>query len=157
MNNRTIILGLGNSLRADEGFGVHLLKNLENLHLPPAVELVDGGTLGLRLLEYVERADNLLVLDAVDTGEKPGTVVRLAGENVKRYGRAKLSLHQLGFQEVLALAELRGANPRDIVVIGIQPQSLEWGCELTNVVKARIPEAIEQVDRQLSSWGYQLA
>lgn len=101
----------------------------------------------------VEMAHRLLVLDIIDAGLPPGTVLTLKGPEVPRYVGTKLSQHQLGFQEVLALANFRGKLPEEIVIIGIQPHCLEWGCELSAVIKAKLPEVVDLVRQQLETWG----
>lgn len=145
------ILGIGNLVRQDEGVGIHLLKALEN-QLPPEIELLDGGTGGLALLDYVESAGKLLVLDAVDAGRQPGEVVVWRQEQVPYFLAGKMSIHQVGFAEVLNLAKFRGNYPEEIAVIGIQPQVLDWGTELSEAVKGSIPDALQEVRNLLQEW-----
>ncbi|AFM41783.1 Hydrogenase 1 maturation peptidase HyaD [Desulfosporosinus acidiphilus SJ4] len=145
------ILGLGNSIRQDEGFGIHLLERLRN-NLPPEIDLLDGGTDGLRLLDFVEKTKRLIVLDAVDAGKKPGELVVWRGEEVPKYTGNKLSVHQMSFAEVLYWAEFQGHSPDEIVIIGVQPESLDWGTELTDTLQRRIPEAVDQVQACLKEW-----
>ena len=106
-SKRILVLGIGNILWADEGFGVRCVEALNaNWEFPPQVELMDGGTQGLYLLPYVQEADCLLVFDAVDYSDPPGTLREVVGDQVPRFmGVKKMSLHQTGFQEVLAAAE----------------------------------------------------
>lgn len=146
------ILGIGNLVRQDEGIGVHLVQALEN-QLPPEIELLDGGTLGLNLLDIVESAQKLLVLDAVDAGKEPGQVVIWRQDQIPYFLASKMSLHQLGFAEVLQLAKFRENYPEEIAVIGIQPQTLDWGTELTEPVQKALPSALEAVFRLLEEWG----
>ncbi len=141
----TLILGVGNVLWADEGFGVRAVEHLHrHYHLPPGVTLMDGGTLGLYLLQHVQAADILVVFDAVDYGLQSGTLKIVEGSDVPRFlGAKKMSLHQTSFQEVLALAELLGQAPRQIVLIGVQPVELaDYGGSLRPAVKAQIQPAI---------------
>ncbi|WP_251000785.1 hydrogenase maturation protease, partial [Escherichia coli] len=107
---RVVVMGLGNLLWADEGFGVRVAERLyAHYHWPEDVEIVDGGTQGLNLLGYVESASHLLILDAIDYGLEPGTLRTYAGERIPAYLSAKkMSLHQNSFSEVLALADIRG-------------------------------------------------
>jgi hydrogenase maturation protease len=146
------ILGIGNLVRRDEGVGVHLLRALENT-LPPEIELLDGGTTGLNLLEFVENAQKLIVLDAVEAGENPGEVVVWRKEQVPYFIATKMSVHQLGFAEVLNWAKFREKYPEDIVVIGVQPQCLDWGTELSEPVQQALPAALKEISLILEEWG----
>ncbi|MFM2121503.1 MAG: HyaD/HybD family hydrogenase maturation endopeptidase, partial [Pseudomonadota bacterium] len=117
-----VVLGIGNVLWADEGFGVRCVEALQQgWAFPPEVELVDGGTQGLYLLPLVQSATHLLILDAVDWQLAPGELVQVEGEDVPRFlGARKMSLHQTGFQEVLMLAQLTGDWPREVLLVGCQ-------------------------------------
>lgn len=153
---RILVLGIGNLLWADEGFGVRCVEALNAAwRLPAQVTVMDGGTQGLYLLPYVQEADCLLVFDAVDYGDAPGTLHEVVGAEVPRFmGAKKMSLHQTGFQEVLAAADLTGKLPEEMVLIGVQPEQLEdFGGSLRDVVKARIPEALALGGAWLERWG----
>jgi hydrogenase maturation protease len=153
---RILVLGIGNLLWADEGFGVRCVEALnEAWSFPPQVTLMDGGTQGLYLLPYVQEADCLLVFDAVDYGDTPGTLREVTGDKVPRFmGAKKMSLHQTGFQEVLAAADLTGKLPRELVLIGVQPEELEdYGGSLRDVVKSRMPAALALALAWLARWG----
>ncbi|PXX45734.1 MULTISPECIES: HyaD/HybD family hydrogenase maturation endopeptidase [Aquitalea] len=155
-----IIMGLGNLLWADEGFGVRAAEQLyARYQLPAKVEVVDGGTQGLLLLPYVEAADRLILFDAIDFGLEPGTLKVYRDDAVPAYLTAKkMSLHQTGFSEVLALADLKGNLPASIVLIGVQPVQLEdYGGSLTEPVRARLEPAIALAVAQLQEWGVPLA
>ncbi|RMC95590.1 HyaD/HybD family hydrogenase maturation endopeptidase [Aquitalea palustris] len=155
-----IIMGLGNLLWADEGFGVRAAEQLyARYQLPGNVEVVDGGTQGLLLLPYVEAADRLILFDAIDFGLEPGTLKVYRDDAVPAYLTAKkMSLHQTGFSEVLALADLKGNLPASIVLIGVQPVQLEdYGGSLTEPVRARLEPALSLAVAQLQEWGVPLA
>jgi len=153
---RILVLGIGNLLWADEGFGVRCVEAI-NAHwsFPEQVTLMDGGTQGLYLLPYVQEADCLLVFDAVDYGDPAGTLREVVGDQVPRFmGAKKMSLHQTGFQEVLMAAELTGKLPAELVLIGVQPAELEdYGGSLRDVVKAQMAPAIELALSWLKRWG----
>jgi hydrogenase maturation protease len=152
-----LVLGIGNVLWADEGFGVRCIEHLlAHWQLPDAVLAMDGGTQGLYLLPYVQQADRLLVFDAVDFGDQPGTLRVAVGDEVPRFlGAHKMSLHQAGFQEVLFAAEMTNAFPREVVLVGIQPAELEdYGGSLTPAVKAQVPAAVETGLAWLRQWGF---
>jgi hydrogenase maturation protease len=142
---QTLILGIGNILWADEGFGVRVVETLHRHYAFPAnVRLLDGGTQGIYLVEHVRAADILVVFDAIDYGLAPGTLKLIEGDSVPKYlGAKKMSLHQTGFQEVLAMAEMLGGYPRHILLVGVQPVQLEdFGGSLRPEVKACIHPAI---------------
>ncbi|GHK20517.1 hypothetical protein ECZU03_43060 [Escherichia coli] len=136
---RVVVMGLGNLLWADEGFGVRVAERLyAHYHWPDEVEIVDGGTQGLNLLGYVESASHLLILDAIDYGLEPGTLRTYAGERIPAYLSAKkMSLHQNSFSEVLALADIRGHLPAHIALVGLQPAMLDdYGGSLSELARA---------------------
>ena len=153
---RVLVLGIGNILWADEGFGVRAVEAFHRAYeLPPGVVLLDGGTQGLYLVNFVQEADALLVFDAIDYGLEPGTLKVVEGDEVPKFtGAKKMSLHQTGFQEVLSAAELLGACPRRLALVGCQPLDLEdWGGPLTAPVAAAIGPALDAAVALLGGWG----
>lgn len=153
---RVVVMGLGNLLWADEGFGIRVAERLyAGYRWPEEVEIVDGGTQGLNLLGYVEQASHLLLLDAIDYGMAPGTLHTYAGDRVPSYLSAKkMSLHQNSFSEVLALADIRGNMPPHVALVGLQPVMLdEYGGSLTEEARARLPAAEQAALDQLAAWG----
>jgi hydrogenase maturation protease len=151
-----LVLGIGNLLWADEGFGVRCAEVLARQYeLPATVRVMDGGTQGLYLLPYVQQAQRLIVFDAVDYGLLPGTVKLVEDDEVPRFmGAKKMSLHQTGFQEVLSLAMLTGKYPQRVLLVGCQPQELEdYGGSLRPVVKAAMEEALALGVAELERWG----
>jgi hydrogenase maturation protease len=153
---RVLVLGIGNLLWADEGFGVRCAEALhQGWRFPAEVRLMDGGTQGLYLLPHVQAAENLLVFDAVDYGDAPGTLRVVTGDAVPRFmGAKKMSLHQTGFQEVLAAAALTGRLPSALTLIGVQPEELEdYGGSLSLAVRKKLPEALDVALVWLKRWG----
>jgi hydrogenase maturation protease len=153
----TLVLGIGNLLWADEGFGVRCIEALlASQVLPPQVLAMDGGTQGLYLLPYVQQARRLIVFDAIDYGLVPGTLRLVENDAVPRFmGAKKMSLHQTGFQEVICAAELTGQCPGEMLLIGVQPEQLEdFGGSLRPIVRARIPEAVQLAVQRLRRWGH---
>lgn len=151
-----LVLGIGNVLWADEGFGVRCVETLAETHtLPDTVRLLDGGTQGLYLLPFLEQAEALIVFDAVDYGLPPGTLKIVEGDEVPAFlGAKKMSLHQTGFQEVIATAQLMGYCPAQMLLIGCQPVELEdYGGGLRPETAARIPEALALALDRLAQWG----
>jgi len=145
MKKRYLLLGIGNVLWADEGFGVRCLEQLSQQHtFGPEVTLLDGGTQGIYLLQHVQEADVLVVFDAIDYGLQPGTLKLVRDDEVPKYmGAKKMSLHQTGFQEVLAMSEFTGHYPEEILLIGVQPYVLEdFGGSLTDGVRSQVQPAI---------------
>ncbi len=150
-----LVLGIGNLLWADEGFGIRCLEGLHaDWRFRPGVRLLDGGTQGLYLLPYVEGCRKLLIFDAVDYGLAPGTLKIVRDDEVPAFmGVKKMSLHQTGFQEVLSVAKLRGWNPESVTLIGCQPETLDdYGGSLSDVVKARLPGALQIALDTLYGW-----
>jgi len=141
-----LILGIGNLLWADEGFGVRCVELLnERYRFPDSVRLMDGGTQGIYLVQHVQQADCLIVFDAVDYGLLPGTLKIVRDDEVPKFmGAKKMSLHQTGFQDVLALAEFTGSYPRELLLVGVQPEQLEdFGGSLREPVRAQLEPALE--------------
>jgi hydrogenase maturation protease len=155
---RIVVLGIGNLLWADEGFGVRCIEALQRrCEFADHVSLVDGGTQGLYLIQHVQEADALLIFDAIDYGLAPGTLKEVCDEQVPRFmGTKKMSLHQTGFQEVLSLAQLTGKYPGRVLLIGCQPEVLEdYGGSLSPVVKAALEQALTRAVQVLADWGAQ--
>lgn len=151
-----LLLGIGNLLWADEGFGVRAVEALDRrFAFPPNVRLLDGGTQGIYLVQEIRETDVLVVFDAIDYGLAPGTLKRIAGEEVPAFlGAKKMSLHQTGFQEVLAMAQMLGDYPEHLLLIGVQPAQLEdFGGSLTPPVKAQIDPAIAVALDYLAGFG----
>jgi hydrogenase maturation protease len=153
---QTLVLGLGNILWADEGFGVRTVEALNAAYrFPPGVRLMDGGTQGIFLLPWVRAADRLLILDAIDFGLQPGEMRVMYQEDVPRFmGVKKVSMHQAGFQEVLMSAQLTGQFPEKIALVGVQPELLDdYGGSLRPCVREKVPEAVEAAVTVLKAWG----
>lgn len=152
----TLVLGIGNLLWADEGFGVRCVEELDcQYQFPKGVRLMDGGTQGLYLVHYIQQARNLLVFDAIDWGVPPGTLKVVRGDDVPTFmGPRKMSLHQTGFQEVLAAADLLGHKPDQMTLVGIQAEVLEdWGGSLSPTIRDGLPGAMDLGLSELAAWG----
>lgn len=157
MADQVLIMGIGNVLWADEGFGVRCIEHLAaHWELPEGVTLLDGGTQGLYLLPFLEEADTLIVFDAVDYGLEPGTLKIVEDDEVPRFmGAKKMSLHQTGFQDVIATAQLMGYCPTRLLLIGCQPEELEdYGGGLRDVVAAQIKPAVRMALSYLAQMGH---
>ena len=123
---RAVVLGIGNTILTDEAFGVRCVEALERDYaVPDTVQLIDGGTAGMEMIEDLSNLDFLIVLDVLKTGAAPGTVVKIAGDDIPVFFRRKLSPHQIALPDVLASLELLDAVPKEIIVLGVEPISLE--------------------------------
>ena len=153
-----VVLGIGNLLWADEGFGVRCIEALQQRYeFAPHVSLIDGGTQGLYLIQHVQSASHLLIFDAIDYGLEPGTLKLIENDDVPRFmGAKKMSLHQTGFQEVLALALLTEQYPEKVLLIGCQPEYLEdYGGSLRPRIKLALEDALAHGLATLREWGAQ--
>lgn len=155
-DKKVLILGIGNVLWADEGFGVRCVEALNaKYQFGDNVRLMDGGTQGIYLVQHVQDADVLVVFDAIDYGLEPGTLKKIYDDQVPKFmGAKQMSLHQTGFQEVLAMAEFTGSYPESLLLIGCQPVELEdFGGSLREPVRAQISPSVEIALDYLSSFG----
>ncbi|WP_298608279.1 HyaD/HybD family hydrogenase maturation endopeptidase [uncultured Thiothrix sp.] len=153
---QVLVLGIGNLLWADEGFGVRCIETLhQHYTFPENVTLMDGGTQGIYLVQHVQAADILIVFDAIDYGLEGGSLKQIHDAEVPTFmGAKKMSLHQTGFQEVLAMAQLLDAYPEKILLVGVQPVELEdYGGSLRPAVKAQIQPAIAIALNYLANLG----
>ena len=154
MQLRTLVLGIGNVLMNDDAAGVRVVQALaEKYTFAAEVQLLDGGTLGLDLLPYLEGVDRLLVVDAVETGGTPGTLVRLMGDDIPLTLATKVSPHQMGLKDLLLVADLQGYAPAEMVLLGVQPGSIEMDIELSPEVAAAVVLLEGKVLEELSLWG----
>ena len=155
-----LVIGVGNLLWADEGFGVRCAEAFgRQFEVPSNVEVMDGGTQGLSLVNVLAEAKRVLIFDAVDLGLPPAELVVARGEDVPKFAAGKkVSLHQSSMMEVLALAEFMGGGaPEKLTLIGCQPVELDdYGGGLRPAVAARVPEAIALAHEELQSWGLTL-
>lgn len=154
---RAVVLGIGNTILTDEAAGVRVVEALEHdYELPANVLAIDGGTSGMEMIEDLSDLDFLIVVDVVKTGAAPGTVVKIDGADIPVFFRSKLSPHQIALPDVLASLELLGTMPREIIVLGVEPISLELGMEMTTTVAERIPQLVGMVVEELTSRNYRL-
>ena len=151
---RVLVLGIGNLVMSDDGVGVKVVQQLQREYcFGENVEIMDGGTLGLDLLPMLEGIDHLIVVDAVETGRKPGTCVRLAGEELPLALETKVSAHQMGLKDLLSVARLLGHSPGEMVLVGVQPGSIEMDTELTPEVAAVLQVLADNVLEELNKVG----
>jgi len=150
----TLVLGIGNLVMSDDGIGVRVIQQLSAcFRFPDGVALLDGGTLGLDLLPRLEGVERLLVVDAVDIGRTPGTLARLSGDDVPIVLETKVSPHQMGLKDLLAVAMLQGFAPLEMVLWGVQPEKIEMGVDLSPAVEGTVDALVKNVLLELESWG----
>jgi len=145
---RTVVIGVGNLLMKDEGIGIHIIRALQGIDLPLDVELVDGGT-SPDLIAYAGDGDKIIIIDAAKAGDEPGSIYLFKPEDLATERTILASAHELGVAENLKLAELAGNEPRETIIIGIEPKEIDWGTELSPELKKRIPEIIKVVRREI--------
>lgn len=153
-----VVLGIGNVLWADEGFGVRCIEALnQRWEFAPHVQLVDGGTQGLYLIQHVQAAAKLLIFDAIDYGLPAGTLKLIEDDEVPRFmGAKKMSLHQTGFQEVLCLAQFTEQYPEKVLLVGCQPEELDdYGGSLRPRIRLAMEDALALGLDALRAWGAQ--
>ena len=150
----TLVLGVGNRLMSDEGIGVHVIERLAGRYkLPEEVQILDGGTLGLDLLYYLEGIENLLLVDAAETGAEPGTMIRLEGEKVPAFLSIKISPHQMGVPDMLAAAKMKDIYPKRLVFWGIQPEQITLSLDLSPRLESKVDELVGKLVEELRGWG----
>ena len=146
----TLVMGIGNILLRDEGVGVRVVEAMQRIDVPEDVELIDAGTAGADLVDIVADRRKLIVVDAIEAGEEPGTILRLIPEDLLPQGEEAISIHQLGLVESLAMAKHLGCAPREVSIVGIQPGEINPGMELTPEVADAVPKAIQVVLAELT-------
>lgn len=149
-----LVLGIGNVLLSDEGVGVRAVNELERRYrFSEEVELLDGGTAGVELLNYLQDRDCLIIIDAIASGQSPGTVVRVEGEDVPATFQTSISPHQLGLSDMLASAMLTDSLPNKMILFGIEPESLEPGLALTETVETSLNKLLAYIVNELELMG----
>src|ERR1700758_3000288 len=145
MAAKTVVLGLGNLLHADDGAGAHAIRHLRaDTRVPAGVSLIEGGTLGLELLSYVWDCNRLIVIDAVDVGGKPGTVIRMSAEELNSLPGSS-SVHQLGVSDLLVALRVLVQRQPQVVLIGVQPEDTDWSTELSRPVANAMSTLVEAI------------
>ena len=154
MRTRIALIGLGNILLRDEGVGVHAVEALKkNYDFPEEVRLIDGGTLGLDLLPLIEGAEKILFVDAMDLKKDPGAIAVIEDQEIPSLLEPKLSLHHVGLSDLLFASRFMGNLPAKIVLVGMQPETMEIGLDLSPAVLQRFEELLRTVLGKLREWG----
>jgi hydrogenase maturation protease len=146
--DKILIVGIGNKVCRDEGIGVHVIEEMEDMKLPEHVQLLDIGTSTLDLVSHLEGVKKLIAVDALKAGGPPGTIYRFTPEDLLPKEGGPISLHEIGLLESLNAAKETGKEIKT-VIIGVEPKVLDWGVELSEEVKKKIPAIIEAVKKEL--------
>jgi hydrogenase maturation protease len=146
-----LILGIGNILMKDDGIGVRVVQRIKDKDLPPDVEVMDGGVLGLNLMYYIEGRKKVIVIDAVNVGNPPGTIYRFTEEALLEKKELLRSAHGVDFYDVIKTAALLGTKPDEVVFLGIEPEVVEEGMELSPSLEKRIPRVIELIFMEIEN------
>ncbi len=153
-SNPIVLLGVGNILLTDEGFGVHVVNQLrEDYVFNPPITILDGGTMGMELLTYMRGMTKLLLVDAINGGDAPGTVYEFPHEEMNSYFTEAISVHEVGMQDILRIRTLQEDPLEDAVVIGVEPESLELGLDLSETTQVVVKDVKERILAVLASWN----
>jgi len=154
---KCLVLGVGNALLQDDGVGIHVARSLRDRSSKDSdLDIIDGGTIGLALLPEVEDADALVIVDAADLGQPPGSIRVFVDDEVDAHLSGKRrSVHEVAVLDLLAAAGIRGRRPAHCALVAIQPQSTEWGLEPTPGVRAAIPLACDAIQSITRSWRHE--
>jgi hydrogenase maturation protease len=151
---RIVVLGIGNILLSDEGIGVHAVNELTRCYdLPAEVDVIDGGTSGMDCLDQVAEADLLLIADCMRSKQAPGTITRLADDQLSAFFKTRISPHQVGMCDVLATLNFHGIAPARIVMVGVEPLSFALGMEPTPEIAAQLPAIVAALVAELTEFG----
>jgi len=150
---KILILGVGNLLLGDDGFGVHLINALQDTPFPPNVQLLEAGTVSHQLIPLFREIDHLIVIDVVEAGDVPGSIFRFSPDDMQFPTEQKASLHQISLIDVLRMAELTGGKPKT-VIIGVQPRDVtSWSLDLSDELKEVIPKVKDLIFEELKKIG----
>ncbi|WP_319547545.1 HyaD/HybD family hydrogenase maturation endopeptidase [Desulfogranum marinum] len=159
LHNKTIgILGIGNLLLGDEGFGVHCVQHIEQRYeIPENIRVFDGGTAGILLAPFIEQCDRLYVLDVIDLEDDPGSVHLFTEEDVRAGDvQTRMSPHQIGMLEILDICKIRGKVPEQVQFITVVPQTLEPGMDLSPLIAERVTDVIDILLQSLATLSVSL-
>lgn len=149
---RVVVLGVGNILLSDEGVGVHAVNELDRLYqMAAGVEILDGGTSGMDCLDQIADLDHLIIADCMRSKSEPGTIKVLRGDEIPAYFKTKLSPHQVGLSDVLATLNFHGIQPRNVVLVGVEPKSFATHMGLTDELSAVLPAVVETLVAELAA------
>ncbi len=145
-----LVLGIGNILLSDEGIGVRVIEQMQTVSIPEHVEIVDGGTSGVDLLDILADRDAVIVVDAVDADCRPGTVLRFGIDQLMQMEDPYISMHEVGIAETVMMTQQLGCAPKEVIVFGIQPEKIECGLELSKTLEQAAQEVVELVLNEIN-------
>lgn len=149
---RTLILGIGNLLQTDDGVGIHAVRLLQERYaFDGSIQVIDGGTCGLDLLQYLEGLDRLVIVDAAKPNGSPGKITRITGEKVPAYLSIKTSPHEIGLPELLFAAKLINIYPKEVVIYCVEARNIESGVNLSEQVDDAMFPLISMVAREVGT------
>ena len=148
---KVAVIGVGNILMGDEGVGVRVVEELGRLELPEGVQLIDAGTAIHALMGRLSEFDKVVIVDAVKGGGAPGTIYRLALDEIESNPSQPFSLHDLGVLETLRIERLIGDAPEEVVIVGIEPEKVAPSLELSPSLREKLPELIRAVLEELKA------
>lgn len=146
-----LILGLGNLLLKDEGIGVHVVQQMQDMTLPENVEIMDGGTMGLDLVYYIEGRKRVIVIDTVQAGHPPGTLYRFTEKSIVYSQNVFRTAHGIDFTDVIRLLQSAGTKPEEIIFIGVEPEDMNEGIDLSPKIAGKIPKIMELVLKEIEA------
>jgi hydrogenase maturation protease len=151
---KVLVMGIGNTLLQDDGVGVHVTESFRSSREPdPNLDIIDGGTIGLSLLPQIEDADAVIIVDASELGEPPGSMRIFRNREIdQQLSGKRRSVHEVALYDLFSAAAIRGRSPQERVLIAIQPASTGWGLDPTPEVKASIPLACEAISTLTTRW-----
>jgi hydrogenase maturation protease len=153
-SGRISVLGIGNILLSDEGVGVHAVNAIKKKYVfTPEIEIMDGGTMGLDLLPVFQTHDKIIIIDAVDFKKEPGHVGAIEGNNIPAVLNTKLSVHHIGFSDLLFAAKLMRETPLEVYLVGIQPKSFDIGLDMTEEIRVKLDSIIDLAIQKLKEWN----
>lgn len=150
----TLILGIGNTLLTDEGAGIHALNLLQSEYSDiPNLTFLDGGTLSFTLAVWIEDCANLIVFDAAELNQPAGTVQTYVGEDMDHFlGTSKRSAHEVGLLDLMDIARITGHLPENRALIGIQPETMDWGMQPSTAVQDSLQHAVSEAVKLIKQW-----
>lgn len=150
--DKITLLGVGNTIMQDDGFGVHVIEKMQKMKFPDNVQILDGGTLGMELLPYLEGTDKLIIVDAINAKGEIGEFFTFIGDEITRYFTNKLSIHDVGLNDLLAALIFTDKPIKETVVMGVKPAVVALGVDMTEVIADKIDYGVEKVLQQLNKW-----
>lgn len=150
-NASVLVLGIGNILRKDEGVGVRVIEALRSEDVPDDVELFDGGTFGAELIDVIADRGRVIVIDAIEHDGAAGSVYRFSGDELEAMTSASLSVHEIGLLDTLRMAKQLGCSPKQVLVLGVVPEDIGPGLDLTPAVAKQVPKIVQLVLQELAT------